>query len=190
MRRWLCRLTLVGVMAGAVMAVRDWRRGRRAGGAPIGRVRDAMNGRIDPWLMEHGFAGGQHSEIGTVEHVGRKTGLTHRTPVYPTFVDGRVWIPLPYGEASQWAQNVVAAGYCQLRLHGTVFGLDEPQIVAASDNPKLPRLAARLTGWLGVEYLRLHRFAERPEAPTTEPPAARAAEHGRERSQVATTVPA
>jgi deazaflavin-dependent oxidoreductase (nitroreductase family) len=190
MRRWLRRLTMVGVMAGAVTTVLEWRRGRRAGEAPFGRARNAMNGRINPWLMQHGFTGGQHSEIGTIEHVGRKTGLAHTTPVYPTFIEDRVWIPLPYGHASQWAQNVIAAGHCQLHLHRSVYGLDEPQIVPPSDNPKLPRVAARFAGWLGVEYLRLHRLAERQEGLATEPPAAPIAERVPEPIEVDTAVPA
>lgn len=188
MRGWLRRLTLAGVMTGAVLTVLQWRRGRRAGEAPFGRIRKAMNGRIDPWLVQHGLVAGEHSEIGTIEHVGRKTGVTHTTPVYPTFVEDRVWIPLPYGEASQWAQNVVAAGHCQLHLHRMVYGLDEPQIVPASENPNLPRVAGRFADWLGVEYLRLHRFAERPEALAAEAPSAAQAELEPERLEVATTV--
>lgn len=178
---WLRRLMVAGIIAGGVMTVRQWREGRRAGQAPFGRVRLAMNEHIDPWLMQRGLAGGQHSEIGTIEHVGRKTGVTHTTPVYPTFVEDRVWIPLPYGEASQWAQNVIAAGHCLLHLHQTVYGLDEPQIVPASEYPKLPQVAARVAGWLGVEYLRVHRFAERPEslAPEASEASPTELEHGR-----------
>lgn len=187
MRGGLRRLMVAGIVAGGVMTVRQWRAGRRAGLAPFGRVRLAMNDRIDPWLVEHGLVGGQHSQIGTIEHVGRKTGTTHMTPVYPTFVEGRVWIPLPYGDASQWARNVVTAGHCQLHLHRTVYGLDEPQIVPASEHPRLPRAAARLADWLGIEYLRLHPFAERPEAPTSEPPAV-AVDEPEPEQQAATTV--
>ena len=176
MRGGLRRLMLAGLVVGGVVAVQDWRRGRRAGKAPFGRARMAMNGRVNPWLMQHGLTGGEHSEIGTIEHIGRRTGVTHMTPVYPTFVEDKVWIPLPYGPASQWAQNVVAAGHCQLHLHRTVYGLDEPQIVPATENPTLPRLVGRLADWLGIEYLDLHRFAEHLEAPVTEAPAPSAVE--------------
>lgn len=188
MRGWLRWLTLGGLLAGAVLTVQQWRRGRRAGEAPFGRARIVMNARIDPWLMQHGFAGGQHSEIGIIEHMGRKTGSAHTTPVYPTLIENRVWIPLPYGAASQWARNVIAAGYCQLHLQQTVYGLDEPQIVPASEYPKLPPMAARLADWLGIEYLRLHRFAERPEALAIEAPATPLDDHEPDYQVVATTV--
>jgi deazaflavin-dependent oxidoreductase (nitroreductase family) len=184
----LRRLTLAGVIGASVMTVLAWRRGRRAGEAPFGRARNAMNGRVNPWLMQHGLTGGEHSEIGTIEHVGRKTGVAHTTPVYPTFVEDRVWIPLPYGEASQWAQNVLAAGHCQLHLHGTVYRLDEPQIVPATENPMLPQLAARFAGWLGVRYLRLHRFAEPQETLATEPSAVPIAEREPEHLEEDATV--
>jgi deazaflavin-dependent oxidoreductase (nitroreductase family) len=190
MWKQLRRLMLAGGITAGVMAVLEWRRGRRAGEVPFDRVRKAMNDHVNPLLMEHGLMGGRHSEIACIEHVGRKTGQTHVTPVHPTFVEDRVWIPLPYGKASQWAKNVIAAGHCRLQLHGTMYELDEPQIVPASDDPKLPQMAARLAGWLGIEYLRLHRFAEHQGMLVMEGEAAPVVEPASQQFEVGTPVPA
>ncbi len=160
------RLVLVSGVAACAAALMEWRRAHLAGDVPFDQVRRAMNGRLNPWLMERGLVGGAHSEIALLEHVGRRTGRRHLTPVHPTFVDEQVWIPLPYGSGSQWARNVIAAGHCRMTMRGEEFELDEPQIVPALEDPKLPERAARLAGWLGVEYLRLHTFAERSIAAT------------------------
>lgn len=186
----LRQLTLVsGIVVGVAAALR-WRRAREAGEVPFNRMRVTMNSRVNPWLIERGLAGGLHSEIATIEHIGRHTGVVHSTPVHPTFVDDRVWIPLPYGEASQWAKNVIVAGHCRLRAHGTVYELDEPQIVPATDDPKLAKTATQVADWLGIEYLRLHRCTEHEEAPAREPEAAALAAPAIERIEEQTAVPA
>jgi deazaflavin-dependent oxidoreductase (nitroreductase family) len=148
------------LVALGVRAVLIWRQGRQAGEAPFEGLRLAMNDHVNPWLMDRGFAGGRRGEIAMIEHVGRRSGELHRTPVAPTFTGDDVWIPLPYGEASQWARNVIATGQCRLQVRGSVYHLDEPGIVRASDNPQLPPAVARTLDWLGIEFLRLHRFSE------------------------------
>lgn len=159
------RVVLVTGVVASAAALMEWRRAHLAGDVPFDRVRRAMNGQVNPWLMQRGLVGGAHSEIALLEHVGRRSGRRHVTPVHPTFVDDQVWIPLPYGEGSQWARNVLAAGHCQMTLRDVVYELDEPQIVPALEDPKLPERAARFAGWLGIEYLRLHRFAEHEVMP-------------------------
>lgn len=155
------RVAIAAGITAVTAGVLEWRHRRLAGEAPFDRLRIVMNERVNPWLLSRGIAGGQHSEIGTIEHIGRRTGEVRRTPVHPSFVDDQVWIPVPYGEASQWARNVLAAGHCRLEFHDLVYDLDEPRLVPAAEDPLLPRIAARTAGWLGVEYLRLHRFGER-----------------------------
>jgi deazaflavin-dependent oxidoreductase (nitroreductase family) len=157
MRNLLFRVAAGGALAGGVLAVHRWRTSRHAGGVPFNGMRIAMNTAINPWLLRRGFAGGRHSELGMLEHVGRVSGKVHRTPVHPTAIGDLVWIPRPYGEKSQWARNVIAAGRCRLQLHGEILELDEPEIVPASDDPALSDAAADLARWLGISYLQLHR---------------------------------
>jgi hypothetical protein len=159
MRNLLTRLAAGALVAGGVFAVHRWRTSRRTGGVPFNGMRIAMNTAINPWLLRRGLAGGRHSELGMLEHVGRVSAKVHQTPVHPTVIGDLIWIPLPYGNASQWARNVIAAGGCRLQLRGEVLELDGPQIVPARNDPALSDAAADLAGWLGISYLQLHRVS-------------------------------
>src|SRR5688572_20338573 len=113
---------VIGVAA--VAAARMWRRNPRIGTAFVNSV-------VNPVLLRRGLSGSRRSEIGTLEHVGRKSGVRRLTPVHPepTPVGFRIIVPL--GMRSEWARNVIAAGHCRLLLHDQVFDLDEPAMVDA-----------------------------------------------------------
>ena len=76
-------------------------------------LRKAMNERVNPWLLDHGYPGSEHAEIATLEHMGRTTGALHFTPVHPTVLGDAIVVPAPLGGGSQWAQNVLHA--CRAR---------------------------------------------------------------------------
>jgi hypothetical protein len=92
------------------------------------------------------------------------------TPIHPVATEDGFRIVVPLGPRSQWVQNVLAAGHCRLQLHDTVYDLDEPVLLAAGEMPDMPGPAARALDRIGVQYLLLRRFAERPGAlePTLE----------------------
>jgi hypothetical protein len=52
--------------------------------------------------------------FGILTHVGRKSGRVYRTPVNVFRVPDGFLIALTYGRDSEWVQNVLAAGNCQL----------------------------------------------------------------------------
>jgi F420H(2)-dependent quinone reductase len=120
------------------------------------------NEELNPWLVEHGWAGRGRSELGTLEHVGRTSGIRRLTPVHPVATADGFRIVVPLAERSQWALNVLAAGHCRLQVHDTVFDLDEPVLVAPADVRDLRAAVRWAETKLGFRYLRLHRFAERP----------------------------
>ena len=140
----------------------------------------------NPWLVEHGWSGAGKSEFGTIEHVGRKSGRRHLTPVHPVPTAEGFRIIVPLAEDSQWAMNVLAAGHCRLQLHDTVYELDEPLLVAPVDVRELSGPTRWAATRLGFKYLRLRTFAEAPgrlepiaseiAAPVTEQPEAPAPE--------------
>lgn len=164
MRRLLkVALALVALVAGAVYL---WRRDTRIGTR-------FMNGVLDPILVRQGISGAGRSEIGTLEHVGRVTGIRRLTPVHPEPTADGFRIVVPLGPRSEWVRNVLAAGHCRIQLHDTVHELDEPVVLRPDEVEDLPAPLARLFGWLGFEYLRLHRFAEHPGALLDEPVAPR-----------------
>jgi hypothetical protein len=144
---------IAGLAAIAALVVAR-RRNRRIG-------RRMMNEVIDPWLIRQGIAGGR-SELGTLEHFGRRTGTRHLTPVHPVATEDGFRIVVPLGWQSEWARNVLAAGHCRLQLANVVFDLDEPAMLAPHDVEAVGETARRIAERLGFMYLRLHRFAQRP----------------------------
>lgn len=66
--------------------------------------------------------------MGLVVHRGRRSGRVYQTPVrvFP-IRDGYV-IALTYGPGTDWAQNVLAAGGCELRTQGRSVLLTEPHV--------------------------------------------------------------
>jgi deazaflavin-dependent oxidoreductase (nitroreductase family) len=141
--------------AAATGAVIAWRRNPRIGTAFVNSV-------VNPMLLRRGLAGGGASEIGTLEHVGRTSGLRRLTPVHPEPTPEGFRIIVPLGPHSQWASNVLAAGHCRLQLHDVVYDLDEPTMVAAADVADLPAAIRRVMTTLGFEYLVLRTFRMTP----------------------------
>lgn len=93
-----------------------------------------------------------------VEHVGRRSGTTYRTPV-ATFRHpaGRL-IALTYGSGADWVLNVLAADGAVLRRGGVAEVVSAPLVIGRVDAfPHLPvmiRLFLRLLGT--TEFLVLH----------------------------------
>jgi deazaflavin-dependent oxidoreductase (nitroreductase family) len=94
---------------------------------------------------------------GIVRHTGRTSGKPYATPVvaHPT-PDGFI-IPLPFGDATQWAKNLFAAGGGSIRFAGREILIVEPEIidleVAGAHLPLPLRFASRRLGirqWVHV----------------------------------------
>lgn len=68
-----------------------------------------------------------------VEHVGRRSGKTYRTPVSVFRTDDGVAVLLPYGTDTDWLKNVQAAGGAQVKLSGKTFRVTNPRIVPTAD---------------------------------------------------------
>jgi hypothetical protein len=157
-------VALIVSTAAIAFGIRRWRRNPRVGTG-------FMNTVVNPWLLRRGLMGGRHSEIGILEHVGRRSGVRRMTPVHPepTATGFRILVPL--GAESQWARNVVAAGHCQLHLHHQVFDLDEPAMKPAAEATDLPSPVRRLMAALGFQYVHLRTFAVNGASPRpAEPP--------------------
>ncbi len=142
-------VTLGAIAGGAVFA---WRRNPRIGTAFVNSV-------VNPRLVHRGLAGSGASEIGSLEHFGRATGIRRLTPVHPEPTREGYRIVVPLGSNSQWARNVLAAGHCRLQLHDVVYDLDEPMLISAGDADDLPAALRVVMAWLGLQYLTLRTFA-------------------------------
>jgi hypothetical protein len=135
-------ITAVGAM---VMA---WKRDPRTGSAFVNRV-------ANPWIMRHGLAGGRHSEIGPLEHIGRMSGIRRLTLVHPEPTPTGFRFVVPLGTQSEWARNVLAAGRCRVQLHEQVYELADPRSVSPNELTDLPRILRAVMAALGFRYLTL-----------------------------------
>ena len=92
-----------------------------------------------------------------VRHTGRTSGKPYATPVVARPTPDGFLIPLPFGDATQWAKNLFAAGGGSIRFAGREHRIEEPVIVdleTASAHLPLPiRFASRRIGlrhWVAV----------------------------------------
>jgi deazaflavin-dependent oxidoreductase (nitroreductase family) len=87
-----------------------------------------------------------------LEHVGRRSGRTHRTPVNLfRRSDGRCVVALTYGRESQWVRNVVAAGGCDAVVRGRRLHLRDPEIVRDPGRGLVPAPVRPALAAIGVE---------------------------------------
>jgi deazaflavin-dependent oxidoreductase (nitroreductase family) len=97
-----------------------------------------------------------------LRHTGRKSGAHYVIPIVALpSADGFV-IPLPFGQRTQWLQNLLAAGGAGIRSKGREDMVDRPQLVTLDDPvvqravPWLLRAASRRLGiltWVSVRRI-------------------------------------
>jgi hypothetical protein len=127
-------------------------------------LRRGMNERVNPWLLGHGIPGSEHAEIGTLEHLGRRSGALHFTPVHPTIRGDAVFVPAPLGIGSQWAQNVQASGHARLQVHEELLDLVAPELITVTEAGMVPAAVAAPLDRMGWRYVRFHLAARAPGA--------------------------
>ena len=105
---------------------------------------------VNPLVLR--VAGRRHMPVlGIMHHRGRTTGRLYATPlgVRPA-VGGGFVIPLTFGDASRWYQNIRAAGGCVITYQGADHAVAGPVVVdratAGPAYPRYERLALRLLG--------------------------------------------
>ena len=79
------------------------------------------------------LAGRRHVPMAQLHHIGRRTGRSYLTNVGARVGGGVVLIPLTFGNQSDWARNVYAAGQCSVRVNGYEFRAERPRFLAAGD---------------------------------------------------------
>ena len=76
------------------------------------------------------FAGRRWAPLwGILRHTGRTSGKAYATTVVALHTPDGFIIPLPFGDETQWAKNLFAAGGGSLRSHGREYPIVEPRIV-------------------------------------------------------------
>jgi deazaflavin-dependent oxidoreductase (nitroreductase family) len=77
-------------------------------------------------------AGRPGSFAGVIEHRGRVSGTTYRTPVGIRPTDDGFVIVLPYDTRPDWVKNVLAAGTATLSYEDETFEVDRPEVLPIS----------------------------------------------------------
>lgn len=163
-------LVLAGVTGVVLTAVTLAALAFRTGYRPVlDRVRRFNRAVTNPRQLRDG-AGGPGAWASVVEHVGRTSGTTYRTPV-GALPDGdaRFLVALPYGPDTDWVRNLRAAGGGVVHHDGSAVRVRDPEVVqrravAHALAGGAEALAERV---FGVDrYLVLHRVdADEPAAP-------------------------
>ena len=89
--------------------------------------------------------------MAVIEHTGRKSGKTFRTPVMAFVKHGKLSVVLNYGAESDWVRNVQAAGSAEVVHRGKRYHLTNPRVLPV-DSPELP-LAVRVVRMSGRNAL-------------------------------------
>lgn len=105
-------------------------------------------------------AGRPGARASVVQHVGRTSGTTYRTPVVAVPIDGGFVIALPYGPGTDWVRNVRAAGAATIEYEGHRVLVERPEVVPGSDaGPHFPHTVQRTHRLYGVDDFLLLRCA-------------------------------
>ena len=77
-------------------------------------------------------AGRPGAFAGIVEHRGRVSGTTYRTPVGIRPTDDGFVIALPYDTRPDWIRNVLASGHAVITVEGETAEVDRPEVLPIS----------------------------------------------------------
>ena len=88
--------------------------------------------------------------MGVIVHAGRKTHRLYRTPVLVFRRGSDFIIALTYGKESQWVQNVVAQGGCELTNLGRTIHLTHPRILHDEQRRMMPAAIRPILNLLNV----------------------------------------
>jgi deazaflavin-dependent oxidoreductase (nitroreductase family) len=129
--------------------------------SPLVRIAMRPLTRILNPLMRK-LAGRRHVRMAAeVRHIGRTSGRAYVTPAGARVHGDVALIPLTFGNQSDWAKNVRAAGGCSLKVNGEEYTAVGPEFVDPADAGPLLKSAfgpMERAGFrlLGIkQYLRL-----------------------------------
>jgi len=94
-----------------------------------------------------------------LHHVGRTSGRSYATAVVARRTSDGFVIPLPFGEGTQWAKNLFAAGGGTIRVGGRDWSIRDPELVdLAAARVALGPIFGRAASALGIRtFVRVRR---------------------------------
>jgi deazaflavin-dependent oxidoreductase (nitroreductase family) len=136
-------IIIVAIAASGVLMMRFRKRW-------LAKINIAFTNRIT------GLFAGWLPGFGILTHVGRKSGKVYRTPVNVFPASNGFIIALTYSSQSEWVQNVLAAGGCELKTRGKEYRLSTAKVVRDATRRRFPipvRAVLRIVG--ADEYMEL-----------------------------------
>lgn len=118
--------------------------------------RDLMN----PGALRN--AGGSDSPWAVIRVPGRRTGRVYDTPAGVRRVGDDLYVSLPYGQGTQWLQNVLAAGGPTVLLDGAEISATDPEVVPIALTPIADTDRAAIAVFGVTHALRLRAAAQGP----------------------------
>ena len=103
------------------------------GPAPFVRaVMGPMTKVLNPLIVK--FAGRRHFTMAAqIQHVGRRSGRVYVTPATAHLHGDTIVIALTFGNQSDWARNVRAAGGCVIRFDGRSYEGTDPRFLSTQE---------------------------------------------------------
>jgi deazaflavin-dependent oxidoreductase (nitroreductase family) len=97
-----------------------------------------------------------------LHHAGRTSGRAYATPVVALRTPDGFVVPLPFGDATQWARNLFAAGGGALTFAGRDYPIAKPRVVDREEaRAHLPAFVRFLASRLGLrQFVIVRRTAE------------------------------
>jgi deazaflavin-dependent oxidoreductase (nitroreductase family) len=112
------------------------------------------------------FAGRRHFPMAAaVYHIGRQSGREYVTIVGARFEAIGFIIPLTFGNQSDWARNVRAAGRCRIRFRGQDYEATQPLLLGSADARAMVRPAFNPAMRLIFKMLGIKQFMRLRSAP-------------------------
>jgi deazaflavin-dependent oxidoreductase (nitroreductase family) len=94
--------------------------------------------------------------MGTVVHRGRRSGRQYQTPVNVFRTGDGYLFALTYGPGSDWVQNVLAAGGCELRTRRRTIALTDPRVFRDQTRAGIRPVERQVLRLMGVaDFLQL-----------------------------------
>ena len=93
-----------------------------------------------------------------LRHTGRTSGTAYSIPIVALHTADGFIIPLPFGDATQWAKNLFAAGRGSIRSAGQEHEIGDPRLVEGEEAAAhLPAIIRFVSGRLGLRHFVLVR---------------------------------
>lgn len=77
-----------------------------------------------------------HAAFADLEHVGRRSGVVHHTPVRAFRAADKVVVGLNFGRQSDWYKNIKTTGRCRMHLGRENLTLGAPKLVSIEQGVK------------------------------------------------------